>query len=331
MRDPVTLAIVSSASALVHARLLSTLHAALPRVGVLDPGVFACDLAGTEELLGAPARVARRVLARCARVGTQVSAGIAPTPFVARVVAERTPAGEVRAVEDGRAFLASLPLDVLPVDEKVREELCLLGLRVVGDFAELPRGAVFDRFGSAVARAHALARGEFDDMVRATAPPRRIRARRAWDDAIASHEQLVFALRVVVDEISAVLARDGLAALRLELRLDREDARPLHIERSVLPPTRESTALLRSLRWALEERAEVGLVTGCALEVPEVEAARGRQIGLFAPDGARQEEAIATARYLRAKLGRGVVLRARVADTDARLPERASEWVEVIA
>jgi len=72
-------------------------------------------------------------------------------------------------------------------------------------------------------------------------------------------------------------------------------------------------------------------VTGCALEVPEVEAARGRQIGLFAPDGARREEAIATARYLRAKLGRGAVLRARVADEGARLPERATEWVEVIA
>ncbi len=331
MRDPVTLAIVSSASAEVHARLLSTLHSVLPRVGVLDPGVFACDLAGTEELLGAPARVARRVIGRCARVGVQASAGIAPTPFVARVIAERTPAGEVRAVDDGRAFLASLPLDVLPVDEKVREELRLLGLRIVGDFAELPRGAVFDRFGSAVARAHALARGEFGDMVRATAPPRRIRARRVWDDPIASHEQLVFALRVVVDEISTVLARDGLAALRLEMRLDREDAGPLRIERSVLPPTREPTALLRSLRWALEERDQLGLVTGCALAVPEVEAARGRQIGLFAPDGARHEEAIATARYLRAKLGSGVVLRARVADANARLPERASEWVEVIA
>src|SRR2546425_1010219 len=257
MRDPVTLAVVASPE--MHARLLSTLHATLPRVGVLDRGVFACDLAGTEELLGAPARVARRVLARCTRAGAQVSVGIAPTPFIARVVAERTPSGEVRAVDDGRAFLAALPLDVLPVDEKVHEELRLLGLRIVDDFAELPRGAVFDRFGSAVARAHALARGEFGDMVRATAPPRRIRARRAWDDAIASHEQLVFALRVVVDELSASLARDGLAALRLELRLDREDAGPLRIERTVLPPTRESTALLRSLRWALEERAEVGL------------------------------------------------------------------------
>src|SRR5438876_12442932 len=113
MRDPVTLAIVSSASALVHARLLSTLHAALPRIGVLDPGVFACDLAGTEELLGAPSRVARRVLTRCARLGTRASAGIGPTPFVARVVAERTPPGEVRAVEDGRTYLAPLSLDLL--------------------------------------------------------------------------------------------------------------------------------------------------------------------------------------------------------------------------
>jgi nucleotidyltransferase/DNA polymerase involved in DNA repair len=329
LRDPVTLAIVAAPE--VHGRMLATLHAALPRVGVLDPGVFACDLAGTEELLGPAARVARRVLARSARAGVHASAGIGPTPFVARVVAERTPPGEMRSVDDARAFLAPLPLDVLPVDDKVHEELRLLGLRLVGEFASLPRGAVFDRFGSAVARAHALARGEYDDLVRASAPPRRIRARRAWDDAIAAREQLVFALRVVVDEISATLARDGFAALRLELRLDREDAGPLRIERTVLPPTRESAALLRSLRWALEERDELGLVTGCALEVPEVEAARGRQIGLFAPDGARKEEAIATARYLRAKLGKGAVVRARVVDEVARLPERANEWVEVTA
>jgi len=330
MRDPVTLAIFVTDAPELHGRVLAALHRALPRVGVLDPGAFACDLAGTEELLGAPARVARNVLGRCTRVGARASAGIAPTPFVARVLAERTPPGEVRSVDDGRVFLAPLSLDVLPVDPKVHEELRLLGLRTVGEFADLPRGSVFDRFGGAVARAHALARGEYGDMIRASAPPRRIRARRAWDDAIGSRDQLVFALRVV-DEISAALARDGFAALRLELRLDREDAGPLRIERTVLPPTREAAALLRSLRWALEERAELGLVTGCALEVPEVEAARGRQIGLFAPDGARKEEAIATARYLRAKLGNGAVLRARVTDEAARLPERANEWVEVIA
>src|SRR5207247_661973 len=254
MRDPVTLAIVVTDAPDLHGRLLATLHAALPRVGVLDPCAFVCDLAGTEELLGAPSRVARNVLARCGRAGARASAGIAPTPFVARVVAERTPAGELRSVDDGRAFLAPLPLDVLPVDEKVHEELRLLGLRTVGEFADLPRGSVFDRFGGAVARAHALARGEYGDLIRASAPPRRIRARRGWDDPITSREQLVFALRIVVDEIAGALGRDGLAALRLDLRIDREGAGALRIERAVLPPTRESAALLRSLRWALGQR-----------------------------------------------------------------------------
>jgi len=104
MRDPVTLAIVVTDAPELHSRLLAALHATLPRVGVLDPCVFACDLAGTEELLGAPTRVARKVLARCARAGAHASAGIAPTPFVARVVAERTPPGEVRSIDNGRAW-----------------------------------------------------------------------------------------------------------------------------------------------------------------------------------------------------------------------------------
>jgi len=45
MRDPVTLAIVAGDAPELHGRLLATLHAALPRVAVLDPSAFACDLA----------------------------------------------------------------------------------------------------------------------------------------------------------------------------------------------------------------------------------------------------------------------------------------------
>src|SRR5207245_8835576 len=64
VRDPVSLAIVAPDTREGHARLLAALHAALPRVGVLDPGVFVCDLAGTEQLLGAPVVLARRAVAR---------------------------------------------------------------------------------------------------------------------------------------------------------------------------------------------------------------------------------------------------------------------------
>ena len=323
--------VVRNASEQLHIRALATLRALLPHVGIVAPGVYACDLAGTERVLGAPSGVARKIIERLSRVNAPAAVAVAVTPFAARVAAERTADGDVRLVSEPREYLAPLPLEVLPIEPKLIDELGLLGMRSVGDFAALPRGAVTGRFGRGAARAHALARAEDEERVRADPPPRRIRARRVWDDAVASREQLVFALRTALDEIAAALATDGLAALRIAVRLDREDAEPLRLERAILPPTRESAALLRSVRWALEERAHLGRIIGCVIEVREVEPARGRQIGLFAADGARWEEAIASARYLRERLGPGRVLRARVTEADARLPERAAEWKEVIS
>jgi len=328
-------AVVRSASDQLHARSLATLRALLPHVGIVASGVYACDLAGTERVLGGPSRVARRIVERLAHVGAPAAVAVAETPFAARVAAERTADGDVRLVTEPREYLAPLPLEVLPIEPKLVDELGLLGMRSVGDFAALPRGAVFERFGRGAARAHALARAEDDDYRGALPPvdpPRRpIRARRVWEDALASREQLVFALRTALDEIAAALAADGLAALRIAVRLEREDAEPLRLERAILPPTRESAVLLRSVRWALEERAHLGRVISCAIEALEAEPERGRQIGLFAADGARWEEAIASARYLRERLGPGRVLRTRVIDADARLPERAAEWKEVIS
>ncbi|HEY6959649.1 MAG TPA: hypothetical protein VI814_12570 [Candidatus Limnocylindria bacterium] len=323
--------VVRNASDRLHARSLAALRALLPHVGIVAPGVYACDLAGTERVLGAPVRVARLVVERLSRLGVPASVAVATTPFVARVAAERTADGDVRLVPEPREFLAPLPIEVLPLEPKLTDELGLLGMRSVGDFAALPRGAVAGRFGRGAARAHALARAEDEERVRADPPPRRIAVRRVWEDALASRDQLVFALRTALDEIASALAADGLAALRIAVRLEREDDEPLRIERAILPPTRESAALLRSVRWALEERAHLGRIVSCTVEVREVEPARGRQLGLFAADGARWEEAIASARYLRERLGPGRVLRARVTGADARLPERAAEWKEVIS
>jgi hypothetical protein len=112
--------------------------------------------------------------------------------------------------------------------------------------------------------------------------------------------------------------------------LERDELLPLRLERSLLPPSAESAAIVRSLRWGLEEIPTLGLVTSAALEITAVEPARGRQIGLFAPDGAHAEEAISVAQFLRTRLGPAVVLQPRIVDPEARLPERAAEWEEVV-
>jgi nucleotidyltransferase/DNA polymerase involved in DNA repair len=316
-----------------RARILAALCAMLPRVGVADDGAFVCDLRGTERLLGTPLRVARNAVSACAASGGELpSGGVGTTPFVARVAASRTPAGKVSEIAAGgeRAFLDPLPLATLPLDPKVVEELGLLGVRRIGDFLALPRGAVTDRFGHAAAIAYALATGDLVEDVRGVAPRRRIRAKRTWDQPVDSRERLIFALRAAADELAEALRHDGLAALRVRLVLEREELLPLRLERSLLPPSGASAAIVRSLRWGLEEIPTLGLVSAAALEITAVEPARGRQIGLFAPDGAHAEEAIAVAQFLRNRLGAGTVLQPRIVDAEARLPERAAEWEEVV-
>ncbi len=229
-----------------RARILATLAAMLPRVGVADDGAFVCDLRGTERLLGTPIRVARNAVSACgASGGALISGGLGTTPFVARVAASRTAVGTVREIQAGdeRAFLDPLPLDVLPLHPKVIEELGLLGVRVIGDFVALPRGSVSDRFGHAAAIAYALATGELVEDVRGVAPRRRIRAKRTWDEPVDSRERLIFALRAAADELAAALTHDGLAALRIQLVLEREELLPLRLERSLLPPSAESAAI----------------------------------------------------------------------------------------
>ncbi|HEY8731787.1 MAG TPA: hypothetical protein VIN69_07395 [Candidatus Limnocylindria bacterium] len=316
-----------------RARILAALCAMLPRVGVADDGAFVCDLRGTERLLGAPLRVARNAISVCGASGGQLLAGgLGTTPFVARIAAARAPAGKVSEIPAGgeRAFLDGLPLDVLPLDPKVVAELALLGVRRIGEFLALPRGAAIDRFGHAAGVAYALATGDLVEDVRGVAPRRRIRAKRMWDDPVDSRERLIFALRSAADELAEALRHDGLAALRIGLVLEREELLPLRLERSLLPPSAESAAIVRSLRWGLEEIAALGLVTSAGLEIIAVEPARGRQIGLFAPDGARAEEAISVAQFLRTRLGAATVLQPRVIDAEARLPERAADWEEVV-
>lgn len=321
-----------AASVAARRRALDALRAALPRVGVLDHGVYACDLRGTRRLLGPPLEVARRIVALCERAGAGGAAGVGPGSFVARVLAEQTPLGDASELAmDPRAFLGPLALATLPLDTCTLDELALMGIRDVAAFAALDRGAVLDRLGHGAAAAHALACGIDDLPVHGVPPRRRIRAGRRFDDAIGSTEQLVFALRALADMVAERLRADGLAALRLVLHAEREDAPPLRLERVLLPPTADPTALVRSLRWALEEWSDLGRIEAAAIEALEVEPLRGRQLGLFAPDGAHVEEAVAVAQHLRGRLGAGAVLRARLQAPDARLPEREVEWTEVVA
>jgi len=76
-------------------------------------------------------------------------AGAADRKFAALAAANVARPGQILVVSDERTreFLAPLPLDLLPLQQEMQEELKELGVRRLGELAGLPGGAVANVWG----------------------------------------------------------------------------------------------------------------------------------------------------------------------------------------
>lgn len=89
------------------------------------------------------------------------SVGIATGKFTSKMAASTTRPGASRVIPPGGEpeFLATLPVDYLPVSEATRWRLNLLGLTTMGDIARLPLSAFQSQFGLEGKRCWELAQG----------------------------------------------------------------------------------------------------------------------------------------------------------------------------
>lgn len=155
-------------------RLLVALESIGAAVEPLVPGLACFDVRGLlrlhradlEGLLG----VARQAL------GVPARFGVAPTRFAAVAAAGRARARRPLIVHGGpreaREFLASSPVALLrsnPEMVDLPDTLERLGIRTLGELADLPTSSVADRFGARGLQAHGLARG-MDVRLRPRAP-----------------------------------------------------------------------------------------------------------------------------------------------------------------
>src|ERR671931_2656255 len=134
--------------------------------------MIACiETRGVERLYGGLEPALKRALV-AAGPGWDARVGAAERRFAALAAANVARAGQVLVVSDERAreFLAPLPLTLLPVDERRRQELEELGVKKLGELAGLPGGAVAERLGPDGRRAWSLARGGSSGRVRGRRP-----------------------------------------------------------------------------------------------------------------------------------------------------------------
>ena len=232
------------------------------------------------------------------------------------------------------AYLAPLPLSLIPMDAEVREALIALGLGTCGALAALASGDVERRWGAAGLSAWRLAQGMDPrrPVLAHCAPPRQAHAELAM--STTNVEPVLFLVRGALERLMADLVRDGRAAVAVAITLTLDDGRgalpsggaPHTITREVRVPR----ALARVAPWFERCRALLDAWTltapVCAVTVAITAAAPlgAEQGDLLAPAWRDPAAAEAAFERLRTALGaQGVV---RPVARDAYCPEREGLW-----
>ncbi|HXQ96117.1 MAG TPA: hypothetical protein VN800_04265 [Candidatus Acidoferrales bacterium] len=321
---------------------------------------------GLERLWGTePVLLARVAVAVAPHAPGPLRAGIAGSRFgslVAAVIAcDRLPGTDVTWLaaaaggpESEAAFLAPLPVTLLPASSETQERLRALGVRRIGDFAALPRAAVTARFGAEGDFLHDLASGCDGRKIVPRRPAERLRAEAELDPPVESLESVRFVLHRLADALCGQLAARGAGATlaRLECHevavaratpLAPEVAHAPHahggvgrlegqgvllVEQPLPGPIAQAEAVERLLLARLETAPPRRPIERLALELDRVVPAAGRQLGLFAPQAARAARLEWQLADLSIRYGEGRVLRVALRDPEARLPEDRAGWSE---
>jgi len=319
---------------------LESLSALAPAVeGEVDPadprfGRVLIGIEGLERLWGdEPALVRRALVVTAPLLPWRPRSGIGNTRFGAAVAA-RIGAGAIPA--GGRrqeaAFLAPLPLRLLPADPAMHERLRVLGLHTMGQLAALDHSAVVARFGPAGEEMHDLVRGLDRRPLRPRRPLEHLAADVELDPPADELEPLRFVLHHLCGVLCEQLAARGAGAARAELTLSLERAqhdpgsRTQAYQQALPEPSAAAELLERLLMARLEADPPSAPVERLALQLDGTAPEVGQQLSLFERQGAQAARLEWQLASLAVRFGADRILRAVTADTEDPLAERRFRW-----
>ena len=237
-----------------------------PGVAALRPGLLAVRAPGS--WYGSEAAAAATVSEALVRHGLwDVRLGVADDLFTAERAARTAEVQEWVCVPEGgsAAFLRDLPVEVLADDgERGRELaglLARLGLRTLGDLADLPGDAVEQRLGSYGAMVRRRARGEDPTLFAARTPPPELDAQVPFEPPLDSVEAITFSVRRTTEHFVDQLARHQVVATGV--RIEAESEGTVCSSRVWLHP-RHFTArdLVDRVHWQLQSAEAGGSLRG---------------------------------------------------------------------
>ncbi len=299
--------------------IIAAVEELVPGVQVLRPGLCAVRVRGAARYYGGEKAAGMFLAARADELGAGgARVGIADGIFTADQAARRTGsrATAVRVVAQGESagFLAPLGIGLLDEPQLVTL-LRRLGIRTLGQFAELADDHVFTRFGHVGARLHTLAGGRDSWPVMPRTPPRDLDVVVHFEPALDRVDQVAFGVRAAAEEFIEALTAAKLVctAIRVELGSEGDSRNGGELsERVWLHPTSFTPGdVVDRVRWQLQgaNLIDAGLtsgVTSVRISADAVDAIGNHEGGLW---GAGPDERIHHGlSRVQSMLGHGAVL-----------------------
>ena len=288
----------------------------------VEPGCLYFETRGVERLYGGVEAALRRALAA---VGSawDPRAGVAERRFAALAAASVARPGQLCVVSDERTrdFLAPLPLSLLPLEAERYAELEELGVKRIGQLAELPGAAVAERLGPGGRHAWSLARGEGRGRVRARRPPAEIVERFEFPEAVGNELTLRRALGALLDRVLARPERGGRAIRKLAVSARLVGGGSWRRTLTLREPAAETRAIRAGLGPKLAELSAP--VTELAVELVELSESTGQQLELLRTEGGEAKRRLREGlRQVRASAGVGGVYSIVEVAPWSRIPEQ---------
>jgi nucleotidyltransferase/DNA polymerase involved in DNA repair len=304
-------------------------------LGSLSPAVevgeeeSCCDLSGSHAAFPDEGRWAAAIARALMETldGELPAIGVGSTRFVARMAALASEPRHVRRIPAGTeaAFLAPLPLGMLPVDPSIGARLAALGLDCIGAVANLSPVELQRQFGAGGLVLHRHCRGEDEGGLAVDAGPRRAVERVVLEGAAADLEVLRFSAHRCAADLGDSLHSRGLVAVAVVLVLELEEAPALHVEAHPPLPAGNAAELWASVLALLGELRPQAPVSAIRLEA-ELRGAAGRQADLWRGGDAEREQVLTAAARLQRRYGETALRRPRLAVDPGDLPERRFRW-----
>lgn len=212
----------------VAQRVFEVVEEFTPRVEIVSVDEAFIDIAGLRLLHPSPLAVAEGIRSALRSVvGLPASIGLATTKLVAKMASRDAKPDGVRLIPAGseRAYLHPKPVRALwGVGEATYARLEELGVRTIGELAELPRVTLVGRLGEALGgHLWDLAAGRDDREVVPAGEVRSLSVEQTYDRDISDHETLRRQLLAHADRLASRLRRAGLVAATVQLKVRYDD------------------------------------------------------------------------------------------------------------